>query len=491
MAVSNESISVVQTREEGTTQLFVYYTSKALLSSKTRYPNMVKLALALITTSRKLRPYFQAHNIHVLTNFPLRQVLQKSDASGRLLKWAVKLCEFDIVFKIRVAIKGRALVDFVAEFTNAPEMEEVMESVEPPTRNLFVDGSVGDIGLGIGVVLVNPEGHKLNLVMRFEFKATNNAAEYKALLAGLRLAKEMQVRRLHINSDSQLVVSQVNGSFSAKDKTMASYLKMIFRLKNAHADALSKLTSSRDFELLAIVPIEHLLMPSIEASEWMWATGTPTWMQQIIAYLKDQVLPTDKYEAYKLRRRSTHFLFVDDVLYKGSFYSLLIRCVGGDDATYILKEIHKGVCGNHSRRIALAQKVLRQVYYWPTLKKGANFVIVAINYFTKWVEVEPLAKIMEVNTSKFFWKNTICRFGIFHSIVSDNGRKFNNKKVRNLCEELGIKKHFSTCHHPQANGQVEAVNKTIKHLLKRKLDASKGAWVDELPQVLWAIRITN
>lgn len=126
----------------------------------------------------------------------------------------------------------------------------------------------------------------------------------------------------------------------------------------------------------------------------------------------------------------------------------------------------------------------------PKGRANARFAIVAIDYFTKWVEAEPLAKITEVNTSKFLWKNIISRFGIPHSLVSDNGKQFDNRKVRDLCDELGIRKHFSTPHHPQANGQVEAVNKTIKLTLKRKLDASKGAWVDELPQVLWAIRTT-
>ncbi|XP_022859985.1 uncharacterized protein LOC111380604 [Olea europaea var. sylvestris] len=442
LVVSNEATSSVLIQEEGITQLPMYYTSKAFLYPETHYPNMEKLALALITASTKLRPYFQAHTIHVLTKFPLR-----------------------------TAIKGQALADFVTEFTNIPEVEEVMEPVEPPKLNMFVDGSAGD---------------------RFGSWGS----------PGLKFAKEMHVRRLHINSDFQLVVSQMNESFSARDKTMVSYLKMVMNLllsfekfkimqipllENAHADALSKLTSSKDSELLAIVPIEHLITPSTEASE-------------------DHVLPTDKDEAYKLRRRSAHFLFIDDVLYKRSFSSPLLRSVGRDEATYILREIHESICGNHSGGLALAQKrqpsqelnVISNL--WPFSKwdvdligplpkgrGGANFSIVAIDYFTKWIEAELLAKIIEVNTSKFFWKNIICRFRILHSIVSDNGRQFDNKKVRNLCAELGIKKHLSTPRHPQANGQVEVVNKTIKHVLKRKLDASKGAWVDDLPQVLWVI----
>ncbi|XP_022845257.1 uncharacterized protein LOC111368242 [Olea europaea var. sylvestris] len=145
-----------------------------------------------------------------------------------------------------------------------------MEPVELPTWSLFVDGSAGDVGSGAGVVLISPEGHKLTSTVRSRFKATNNVAEYEALLAGLRLAKEMQIKKLFVNSDSQLVVSQIP------------------RIENAHADALSKLASSKDSELLTVVPIEHLLLPSTEAPNVMWVGGIPTWMQPIIAYLKDQ-----------------------------------------------------------------------------------------------------------------------------------------------------------------------------------------------------------
>lgn len=84
----------------------MHYISKALLAVETRYPDMEKLALALITTSRKLKPYFQAHAIEVLTNFPFKQVFHKPDASGRLLKWVVELSEFNVIFKMRAIVKG-------------------------------------------------------------------------------------------------------------------------------------------------------------------------------------------------------------------------------------------------------------------------------------------------------------------------------------------------------------------------------------------------
>ena len=99
----------------------MYYISKHLIDVEKRYLEMEKLALALVITSRKLRPYFHSHTIRVLTNYPLRKVLQKSNASGRLLKWGIELSQFDIEFLYRPVIKGRALADFIAEFTNLPK----------------------------------------------------------------------------------------------------------------------------------------------------------------------------------------------------------------------------------------------------------------------------------------------------------------------------------------------------------------------------------
>lgn len=153
-----------------------------------------------------------------------------------------------------------------------------MEPAEPQIWRLSVDGSSRDTGSGAEIILVSPEGHKLACAVRFSFKATNNAAEYEALLAGLRLAKELQVKRLIISSDSQLVVNQVHGNFSAKDKSMAAYLKLVMRFvpsfvrfklmhiprtDNFHAGALAKLASCNDSELL-MIPIEHLSRPSTE-----------------------------------------------------------------------------------------------------------------------------------------------------------------------------------------------------------------------------------
>ncbi|KAL5578497.1 hypothetical protein UlMin_020196 [Ulmus minor] len=418
LAVSKGAVSSALIREEEGVQWPIYYTSKSLLDAETRYPEVEKLALALMIAARKLRPYFQAHTIIVPTKFPLKQILQKPDTSGRLAKWSIELGEFDILFKPRTAIKGQALADFIAEFTYQPtSLESAKELVPSPSSlwHLYVDGSSTDNCSGAGVILVSPEKVRLSCALRFRFKATNNQAEYEALLAGLRLAKEVSARHLLIYSDSQLIMNQVNSEYQAKGEKMASYLEkakellgqfdtvtitQIPRNENTNADALARLATGLEDSLLKTVPLEILDEPSIDKRQQVDAiSDKPTWMDPIIAYLRDGTLPQDKFEARRLRYRSAR------------------------------TECHQ---------------FHLETYHLP--------------------------------------------FGIPRELVSDHGTQFENERLRSTCRNLGITKIFSSPAHPKSNGQVEAVNKTIKYTLKKKLEKSKGAWVDELPLVLWSYR---
>ena len=119
-----------------------------------------------------------------------------------------------------------------------------------------------------------------------------------------------------------------------------------------------------------------------------------------------------------------------------------------------------------------------------------KFLLVAIDYFTKWVEAKALAIITEARIRNFVWKNIICRFSIPLTIISDNGRQFNSQGFRDFYSNLGIKNQFSSLRHPQANGQTEITNRTLLKIIKAKLDDAKGAWLEELPNVLWVYRTT-
>ena len=95
-----------------------------------------------------------------------------------------------------------------------------------------------------------------------------------------------------------------------------------------------------------------------------------------------------------------------------------------------------------------------------------------------------------MDVKKFVWKNIVTRFGIPHSLISNNGLQFDSKSFRRYCCELGITNKYSTPAYPQGNGQAKTVNKVIASGLKKRLDDAKGRWVEELPHVLWAYRTT-
>ena len=120
----------------------------------------------------------------------------------------------------------------------------------------------------------------------------------------------------------------------------------------------------------------------------------------------------------------------------------------------------------------------------PQGKRQMKFLLVAIDYFTKWVEVEALATITEIKVQNFVWKNIICRFGIPRTIISDNGCQFDSQAFRSFCSNLGIRNKYSSPGHPQANGQTKLTNRTLLRLIKSRLVGAKEAWPEELPNVL-------
>ena len=156
LVVTLHAVSSALIREEGKVQKPVYYTSKALRGAEGRYPPIEKLAFTLITASRKLRHYFQAHVINVMTDHPLKKAMNKLEAAGRLIQWAVELSEFNIRYQPRHAIKAQALANFIVEFT--PSCNDVEGREDSKKWVVHVDGSFTQHVGGIGVVMQSPEG---------------------------------------------------------------------------------------------------------------------------------------------------------------------------------------------------------------------------------------------------------------------------------------------------------------------------------------------
>ena len=140
--------------------------------------------------------------IEIPTEYPMKQVLHKPETSGRLIKWAIELSEFDIRYKPKTVIKGQILADFVMEFTSAELVEATQMTSDLPIWRLFVDGAANAQGSGVGLILTYLEGIDIEYALRFGFRASNNEAEYDAVIARLNLAHSMEVDQLEVCSDS-------------------------------------------------------------------------------------------------------------------------------------------------------------------------------------------------------------------------------------------------------------------------------------------------
>jgi hypothetical protein len=116
-----------------------------------------------------------------------------------------------------------------------------------------------------------------------------------------------------------------------------------------------------------------------------------------------------------------------------------------------------------------------------------QFVPVAVDYFTKWVEAKALANITAPTIQKFFWQNIVCRFEVPRELTVDNGKQFDYYSFKEYCKTLGTHAKFSLVYHPQSNGAVERANGLIFSRIKKCLfDQKKGKWINELPKVIWS-----
>ncbi|RDX93784.1 Retrovirus-related Pol polyprotein from transposon 17.6, partial [Mucuna pruriens] len=237
------------------TPLYLYISVFDAIGAEKRYKKIDKAALALVMASRRLRPYFQNFSIIVRTDLPIRQVLRKPDLVGRMIAWSVQWSEFDNSFERRGHVKAQALANFITKLT--PD--------GPPTADkgdwyLSVNGSSNQAGSGAGVILEGPNGVLIEQSLHFNFRASNNQVEYEALLAGMRLARELDAKNLTAKSDSRLVTGQVNNEYQTRDPQLTKYREQAVKLEatfekfvlvhvprdqNERADLLAKLTSTK------------------------------------------------------------------------------------------------------------------------------------------------------------------------------------------------------------------------------------------------------
>ncbi|XP_050211482.1 uncharacterized protein LOC126661669 [Mercurialis annua] len=252
---------------------------------------------------------------------------------------------------------------------------------------------------------------------------------------------------------------------------------------------------------------EERITPTVEEQQVLPVAVLDPWMQPIVAYLADGVLPEGRTEAAKLVRISSVYSLIEGALYRNSVTHPWSKCISLEEGSYILREIHEGECGAHVGAVTLYRKAMLQGFYWPTMKKDAEemvkkcdkfhpwpfmiwgvdilgpfvpargqvkFIVVAVDHFTKWIE----SKAKQNHTL------TCHRFGTPHALVTDNGKQFDCASFRDFCTGLGILLKFSSVAHPQTNELTEVTNCTILSGIKKRLGDLKGRLIDELYHVV-------
>nr|GEW20934.1 BURP domain protein RD22-like [Tanacetum cinerariifolium] len=425
MSASYEAISAVLMTERGTVQTPVYFVSRALQGPELNYTPMEKLVLSLVFAAKRFQ----------------RMITKMERRAGRT--------QYHIPAK------------------------DVGERTGPsgfPRRNA---------------------GRKSarRISSKNSTRVVNTLHGWIVMCGWVRCCTD-GVRNVHVSVDSKLVANQVQGAYVAKEENMIKHLENVK-------------------SLVLVEILKEKFIQEKEVTTVVEEVG-PTWMTPIIEYLKEWTLLGDRKEASKLRIKAGQY-----ELLKG------------------------GSCNMHARPWSMVAKAIRLGYYWPTMHRDTRnmiracndcqrhrpvtrnpqqpltpitapwpfykwgidiagpfpkglgkvkFLIVAMDYFTKWIEAKAVATITGNQVKKFVWNNIVCRFGLSGEIVSDNGKQFSDNPFKDWCDKLNIIQRFTLVKHSQSNGLVERANQSLGEGIKARLGEENKNLIEELSHVLWAHR---
>uniref|UniRef100_A0A2N9GU17 Integrase catalytic domain-containing protein n=1 Tax=Fagus sylvatica TaxID=28930 RepID=A0A2N9GU17_FAGSY len=615
LASNSEAIGglVAQEDEEGTERP-IYYVSRALKDAETRYSGAelkqdtrgLRACLALIYASQRLRHYFLAHKIQLITkSHPIRSLLHRPRS------------------------RSQAIADLLAQFPGEDSSsishevpgeigEALLADLADSTWTLKFDGSSTSSSSGAGIVLAREDGKTIAKSFKLDFPCSNNASEYEAYITGLVIAHEMGIKHLRVIGGLQsyhlpdqgcenryadalaTLGSQVSFEGSKVDVTIKEDWRTPIKAKLVAPEGVADLKVLKDYVLIAgdlyrrlpggvlarCVNLQEAAKKLTEVHEkccelrdgislyrrlqrlgyfWpsmskeaaslqeqcsfcqhqhesdqIYATFVSSdWRTPFLEYLIENILPQTSQAAVRIKKLATRYFVEGGILFRKGFHGDPLRCLSLAESQTVMKEAHSGECGEHQGKKRLYQLLLTLGYYWPTMKKdtadfvkschtcqlqanlihthptslqnmatpwpfhtwgldligpinpasgGYIWILVATEYFSKWVEAIPLRKATGAAVANFIREHIITRFGIPHKIISDNGTPFVNKNVREVLEHYRIKHRRSTPYYPQGNGQAEATNRMLLRILSKMVfDYGKG-WSSHLADTLWAYR---
>ncbi|RVW28496.1 Pro-Pol polyprotein [Vitis vinifera] len=409
----------------------IYYVSRALADVETRYSKMELTALALRSAAQKLRPYFQAHPVIVLTDQPLRNILHKPDLTGRMLQWAIELSEFGIEF-------------------------------QP--------------GSGVGSYC-SPQRGTFGQAIRLGFSASNNEAEYEPSCPDWT-SPLLYPSPNSGSTDSQLVLPPSLSKkpfypYMCNPTPLSQKFQPAIPLRHPKRMAKNGCMTSQNISGQELYPESQTGTQSPGAScpfhlNWghLYKRSFTGPYLRCLGHSEAQYVLAELHEGICGNHSGGRSL-AHRAHSQGYYWPTMKK-----DAAAYVKRCDK--CQRYAPIPHMPSTTLKSISGpWPFAQWGMDivgplpaapaqkkFLLVATYYFSKWVEAEAYASIKDKDVTK------------------------------NFCSELNIRNSYSTPRYPQSNGQAEATNKTLITALKKRLEQAKGKWVEELPGVLWAYRTT-
>jgi ribonuclease HI len=294
------------------------------------------------------------------------------------------------------------LVDFIVDWTGpVRSQQEHLEII----WTIHCDGAWCHAGAGAATIITSPARVKYRYAARLSFalesdRCTNNIAEYEVVILGLHKLRALGVTTCIIRTDSKVVVGEIDKEYSAKEPVLMQYLtavrglekqfkgftlQHVERNKNEEADALAKAATKG--EALSSDVFYHVIdTPAVCNLEGLQITQdadghriinlimAKDWRTPITLYLQGHYHPSDCNEAKRLKHKSRDFAIVEGQLYKKGINQPMLKCITETEGLEILREVQGGTCGSHSGPNALAAKVIREGFYWPTIICTANRV---------------------------------------------------------------------------------------------------------------------
>ncbi|XP_019261758.1 PREDICTED: uncharacterized protein LOC109239622 [Nicotiana attenuata] len=376
----------------------LYYLSRMMTPNELKYSPIEKLCLALVFSIQKMKHYFQAHVVLLVSRAnPIKFIISKPVLSDRLARWYLQFQQFEIVYVPQKAVKGQALADFLADhpIPNNWELSDELNDedamvieIQPPWK-MYFDGVAHREGAGTGIVFITSQGEVLTYSFTQTQRCSNNVVEYQALILGLEMAVDIKQLQLQVFGDSKLVINQILGSYEVKKPELVPYhkyaqrlvswlgevtIKHVQRKENKRADALAALASTLSLpDQTQVVVCQRWVVPppndyeeeesEVEHIASVLEVEIEDWRQPLIDYLCYGILPENPRRKTKIRRIPPRFLYYKNTLYRRSFDGVLLRCLGTDESLQALQEAHSGVCGEHQSGPKLHFHIKRMGYY--------------------------------------------------------------------------------------------------------------------------------